>query len=877
MASWGVACLLALGPPAGAQAPWDKAKQELKDFQQNTLPRWGITVKVEDNADLSNVPAHLKITGGYESDDSVNVGVETGLSAEGAGTVNLTGRFTRTADGANYEGAGVISIRGGPEARYKYTSEHGLQLEMGAEEGFLNAGVQIGDPKKGPVELGVKVGPVTVAVDPAKYARHLTEFLPAAVREVERRVHGVLIYVDLQLLAMAVTDRPPQDVAKLGEVSLVSLKRLQQALARGEASDLGDVTSVIGMMVDDKRGDVILIGRHEPWAPRIPADVLLAVLKSVWRDGLSPWVSLDPSQELEDNLPSAGGVSKGLEDSALVRILLEADYRMKRVWLGLDPVVAPGFKPIAERLAELKGRERELAVRRRIWLTPRQPEPGDIWRVEADNGALLVFESGVRINCAYINAAAASGQPERVHPLDKAFAVDCTRYYGDLERQYPELKQLHQIFELQLAASILRLRGLQGGPAQVLTALCARPVASDPHPGKFPLCHIRLNDSSVRLCGGVLSRLAMRQAVQQVVSQLSGLMSRLDGLAWDGPTAHAGGFFRPLVDDTQNFQARLRAAELLTEAWGLDDPDRVSQKVSQAIELDPQLAYAYVLRAAASVTLNKPEAAARDIERAIRLQPDEANVMRAAAVIYSELNMPIEAMDAVTKATELDPSDWRSPYNRAVLHLQRGMAKEAIEDLNLAIRRGGAVGFVLERRAAAYLVLGDYEATLKDCDRAIKDDPDRSETHYSRGVALYVLGHDDEAIAAYSRAFELDPDNLKALSERGVAHLHVGQLGQAAGDFAELVRRDPKNEFAWNMRGRCRQRLGDRAGAVADYGKVLELNPENLDARYNRGLLYQALGKKKEALSDFRTWLQGAPNDDADRADVANRVKQLEQ
>jgi hypothetical protein len=107
----------------------------------------------------------------------------------------------------------------------------------------------------------------------------------------------------------------------------------------------------------------------EPGAEPIDLDVLVVALRAVWRDGTVPFVSLDPppGDPLGDPVVRLGGVPEDAKDSAFLRILLAADYRMKEILLGSRAVQDPHVRSLAS-LLERNPPVREVA--NRFWLAP---------------------------------------------------------------------------------------------------------------------------------------------------------------------------------------------------------------------------------------------------------------------------------------------------------------------------------------------------------------------------------------------------------------------------------------------------------------------------------------------------------------------------
>jgi len=270
---------------------------------------------------------------------------------------------------------------------------------------------------------------------------------------------GVALDVTLDLLAFAGVPGfrnggPAIVVESPVVVSLVELHRRLAPYAESEArwnelpDDLrypGGLERVFGFVLDPRTEDVFLVGgaARAP-ANRIDVDLLVVALQSVWRDGNVPTVSLDPSAD-EPTGPVYARIMGLPPDCTAAKLMLEADYAMKRISLGDLAVDVPGFQSVTELLA---GQDRKPAMTR-SWFSPVPFAAKDIHisttsRTLLFNGRIEVLDEG-RLFLAGV--AVDSGPPdEAVVTSDRLF----TEHYDAIARS-PAVEP---------AGIFLRLRGL---------------------------------------------------------------------------------------------------------------------------------------------------------------------------------------------------------------------------------------------------------------------------------------------------------------------------------------------------------------------------------------------------------------------------------
>ena len=255
-------------------------------------------------------------------------------------------------------------------------------------------------------------------------------------------------------------------------------------------------------------------------------------------------------------------------------------------------------------------------------------------------------------------------------------------------------------------------------------------------------------------------------------------------------------------------------------------PEAVAE-FTKAIELDPKLVDAYLLRGVAYLDgLKKYPEAIADLTKAIELDPKLVAAYSNRGLALDGLKKYPEAIADFTKAIELDPK------------------------LALAYNLRGQAFYFLEKNVEA----------IADLTKAIELDPKLVDAYLLRGVAYqelkgflgFPVPKYPEAIADFTKAIELDPKLAVAYNLRGLAFYNLEKNVEAIADCTKAIELDPKLAAAYNNRGLVYlDGLKKYPEAVADFTMAIELVPKLALVYQNRGLAFKAMGKNKEGDDDL--------------------------
>lgn len=325
----------------------------------------------------------------------------------------------------------------------------------------------------------------------------------------------------------------------------------------------------------------------------------------------------------------------------------------------------------------------------------------------------------------------------------------------------------------------------------------------------------------------------------------------------------------------------------------------------QALQLDPNLAYAYAVRGLLRLQQQDFRACVADLTQALERGFPHAGAYYARAIALDGLDRPEDALADCDKVLELQPEHAEAYNSRGYLHGRLGQSEEAVADLTRATQLAPQWALPHFNLGQFYHARGDLDQAIAEYDEAIRlmqapknetgrslGNPQREVVHCRRGEARFdsfreeeaerdfaearscnpagaaeYLGHMwlrrgrlDRAEEEFGRVVDLRPKRPDGYLGRGLAREASGRLEEAAEDYSEAIRRDP-NCNGYALQAGVRQRQGRLEEALADLSEQLQRHPENVPARLQRAHLYRQAGRLALARDDFTAAHQAAPED----------------
>lgn len=291
----------------------------------------------------------------------------------------------------------------------------------------------------------------------------------------------------------------PSDLRK------ISLTRLEQAAqrlaAQGKPLDptmqnLAGLYEIRYLMMFPETGDIVIAGPAGPWEldedrrpinaatgkPVLQLDDLVVCLRNAWENNGQFGCSINPRKQ---NLVStkqflastdlkgkrwAEGIREALgqqdievtgisPDTHAARVLVESDYRMKLLGMGLEPSI-PAVPSYLDRIQLNPDGVLPPMDVVRWWFTLNY----DDIMADQDQRTFTFHGSGVKVlsENEFINE-----QGDRIHTGQSdgptaGFARDFTQHFDALADKYPVYRQLKNVFDLALVANLIREQDLAG-------------------------------------------------------------------------------------------------------------------------------------------------------------------------------------------------------------------------------------------------------------------------------------------------------------------------------------------------------------------------------------------------------------------------------
>ncbi|MHC4403397.1 MAG: DUF1598 domain-containing protein [Planctomycetota bacterium] len=339
----------------------------------------------------------------------------------------------------------------------------------------------------------------------------------------------------------------PEGLDQPAEMRKISLRRLDETIRQcleagkplpAEVECLGGLLRIHYVVVDVENHDVILIGPSEPWKldprgapvgvrsgrPVMLLDDLMVALRSASgpvRRVIS--CSIDPTPEGVKRLNSlrrlrnAQMVALGMEQqlgpqkvtvegvpetSHYARVLVAADYRMKRIGMGQEPSPVRGLPGFME-LMPARGTGNSMP---RWWLAPNY-EP--LLR-DADGLTWELRGAGVKTmtQSDFFDASGARQKTVAADAASQKWAELMTDRYGELALADPVFGQLQNCMDLAIAAALIVQENLLERAQVSLPMLIGEnglPTAEFPAAKQVPSKSVvaRKRGASLIACGGV--------------------------------------------------------------------------------------------------------------------------------------------------------------------------------------------------------------------------------------------------------------------------------------------------------------------------------------------------------------------------------------
>ena len=578
---------------------------------------------------------------------------------------------------------------------------------------------------------------------------------------------------------------------------------------------LSGINRIRGFVYDRGNDDLILVGAIEPDRAPLTLDDLVVALRSRFRYGEWPLVSIDPTLDTKETQMQHVRFEGGIRGTAFGLDLLAADYELKGLGMGYVEADIPAFRSNWDRwiTASRNTAAQRVEISSRFWFYPINPH------VTVREGVCVIRGLSVGTFTEVLSAEI-DGQAidDFKDPNSDAFAAEVSERFNELAAKHYTFDRLRGLQELVGLAAALEQMADRPGLSWWLKEY---PLTQIDTPKGIPVARRDLQEDrrTWETSGGVnLTALALKLNGGNVDSLREAVLSTratLEELSWAfsvgkwvirlPPHQVAPEMIAPLFAQALFLQEHQRHAEAL----GLYD------RILEAISDDARV---WNNKGAALTNLGRAEEALDCFDRAIRLKPDFSEAWCNKGTALADSGRAEEALDCCDRAIGLKPDFSEAWCNKGVTLADLDRAEEAL-----------------------------------DCfDRAMKIKPDDAEAWFNKGNALRHLGRTKEALDSFDRAIRLKSDCVAAWNNKGNALRHLGRTKEALDCFDRAIRLKPDCVQAWNNKGNALHLLGRFKEALDCIDRAIKIKPDFASAWFNNGLVLGSLKRYDDAKNAFR-------------------------
>ena len=309
--------------------------------------------------------------------------------------------------------------------------------------------------------------------------------------------------------------------------------------------------------------------------------------------------------------------------------------------------------------------------------------------------------------------------------------------------------------------------------------------------------------------------------------------------------------------------AKQLSARILPSSFAKPDPRwkplrrEALRRLTKAIEIDPEMASAYVLTAKLQRLPLGDKAKGREaIEQALSLIQGDDELMSEALIEKVRLSDDIlsdSVMGDVNEAIRLNPENREARGLRSQLLMRSGKIEEAFKDLDAVLESAGSYDAyvsqadqlmknptfsesdVMQNAALRYL---DKAMELKSAPRLL----------LAKAIVLQTMGKPDEALAAIDQNLEADPEDYKALMMRSALNADQKKIKEAITDLDKAIEIEPQAPEILVRRMGLHQLDENLDAAIEDCKLLNDLNEGSFPIQMSLAGLYLANDQASEAV-----------------------------
>ena len=254
----------------------------------------------------------------------------------------------------------------------------------------------------------------------------------------------------------------------------------------------------------------------------------------------------------------------------------------------------------------------------------------------------------------------------------------------------------------------------------------------------------------------------------------------------------------------------------------LSDRDTARNEIEIALAIDPNLAYAHCIMAGLHETINDSRPMMDSYLKAIELRPDYyvAYISLGYMTFPSEEDFN-EGMSYFEKAIAINPDEARAYYERGyIFYTFTPDFESVIADFSRAIELGYENPEVYEYLAVTYSRIGNYANAIADLEHNIELNPENESAYNFAAILIaYTDGDLDKALLYNTKALEISPDTDRYVDTKGYIYYKMGKFDEAFRIFSDLI--DSGYDYSYYGRGLIYYSRGDHENAIKDFKTYL--------------------------------------------------------
>jgi hypothetical protein len=209
-------------------------------------------------------------------------------------------------------------------------------------------------------------------------------------------------------------------------------------------SNVGGISRPIGLVYDEAKHDLILVGEANSIDEPLGAEDIAVVMRAVLNDRTVPLVSIDRTNDTDLTKKQKVRFEGGIENTGFGRDLLEADLLLKRAGLGLlesNPLRLTSYANMAAERWKTNGDNS--GVCSRFWFLPSKRS-----QIANGQGVALVDELSVTVDTQIMSVDANSQRPPVRNEVADRFALEMSEKIDMISKVSRPVRRLNPLFRL---------------------------------------------------------------------------------------------------------------------------------------------------------------------------------------------------------------------------------------------------------------------------------------------------------------------------------------------------------------------------------------------------------------------------------------------